>query len=168
VWLPLGLASSSGNVLLDGYESHSRMGNLGGSMIDEDFQTFVVSLRDGPGVEDWFAVTLDEPVTANRIIFAHGRTFHDGGWFDASAGKPRIQVKAAADAPWETIVALSNYPATTATNPAGLKGGERFACELASPIKVLAIRVIGKPSSGDNPRRVYSSCAELQAFDEPR
>ena len=168
VWLPLGLASSSGNVLLDGYETHSRMGNLGGSMIDEDFQTFVVSLRDGPGVEDWFAVTLDEPVTARRIVFAHGRTFHDGGWFDASAGKPRIQVKAAADAPWETIVALSNYPATTATNPTGLKGGERFACELASPIKVLAIRVIGKPASGDNPRRVFSSCAELQAFDEPR
>jgi uncharacterized protein len=168
VWLPLGLASPSGNALLDGYETHSRMGSLDGSMIDEDFQTFVVSLRDGPGVEDWFGVTLDEPVTANRIVFAHGRTFHDGGWFDASSGKPRIQVKAAADAPWETIAALGNYPATTATNPAGLKGGERFACELASPIKVLAIRVIGKPSSGDNLRRVFSSCAELQAFDEPR
>jgi hypothetical protein len=127
-----------------------------------------VSLRDGPGVEDWFAVTLDEPATISRVVFAHGRTFPEGGWFDASAGKPRLQVKPSADAPWETVVELKNYPATTATNPAGLKGGERFACQLASPIKALAVRVIGKPASGNNPRRVFSSCAELQAFDEPR
>ena len=164
VWLPLGLASASGNLLIDGHETHSRMGSLGGSMIDEDFQSYVVTLRDRPAAEDWFAVTLDEPVSVGRIVFAHGRTFHDGGWFDASAGKPRIQVKAAADAPWQTVVELRNYPATTASDPAGLKGGERFACELASPIPVLAIRVIGKTSSGDNPRRGFSSCAELQAF----
>ncbi len=59
--------------------------------------------------------------TVSRIVFAHGQTFHDGGWFDASAGKPRIQVKATADAPWQTLAELLNYPATTATNPAGLK-----------------------------------------------
>jgi hypothetical protein len=28
----------------------------------------------------------------------------------------------------------------------------------------VAIRVIGKPSSGDNPAQAFSSCAELQAF----
>ncbi len=168
VWLPLGLASTSGDVLLDGYETHSRMGNLEGSMIDEDFRSFVTTLRDRPGVEDWFAVTLDEPVTISQVVFAHGKTFHDGGWFDASAGKPRLQVKAAADAQWETVGELKDYPATTVTDPAGLKAGESFTCQLTNPIKALAVRVVGKPASGDNPRRAFSSCAELQAFNAPK
>ena len=105
--------------------------------------------------------------TVSRVVFAHGKTFHDGGWFDASAGKPRVQVKAAADAAWETVGELSDYPATTATDPAGLKGGERFACRLAKPVKVFAVRVVGKPACGDNPQQAFSSCAELQAFDGP-
>ena len=46
VWLPLGLASSSGNVLLDGQESRSRTGNVGGSIIDEDLQSFVVTFNN--------------------------------------------------------------------------------------------------------------------------
>ena len=165
VWLPLGLARPGGNVLLDGHETHSRMGSLEGSMIDEDFQTFAVCLRERAGVEDWFAVTLDEPVAISRMVFAHGKTFHDGGWFDASGGKPRVEIKRAADAQWETVADLKNYPATTATDPAGLKGGERFACEFASPMKVVAVRVIGKPALGDHPGRGFASCAELQAFD---
>ena len=164
VWLPLGLASSSGNVLLDGQESRSRMGNVGGSIIDEDLQSFVVTFNNKPRAEDWFAVTLDEPVTVSRVVFAHGQTFHDGGWFDASAGKPRIQVKTAKDAAWETAGELKDYPATTATDPAGLKGGERFTCQFAKPMKVFAIRVLGKPACGDNPKQAFSSCAELQAF----
>jgi hypothetical protein len=168
VWLPLGLASSSGNVLLDGYESHSRMGNLGGSIIDENLQSFAVTLRDKPAVEDWFAVTLDEPVTISRVVFAHGKTFRDGGWFDTSGGKPRVQVKTAGDGAWEAVGELKDYPATTASDAAGLRGGECFTCQLANPIKALAVRVIGKPASGDSPKRVYASCAELQAFDGPR
>ena len=48
VWLPLGLASSSGNVLLDGQESRSRPGNVGGSIIDEDLQSFVVTFNNQP------------------------------------------------------------------------------------------------------------------------
>ena len=59
-------------------------------------------------------------------------------------------------------------PLTTATDPAGLKGGERFTCQLAKPVKVFAIRVIGKPACGDNPQQAFSSCAELQAFDGAR
>ena len=30
-------------------------------------------------------MTLDQPETVSRVVFAHGQTFHDGGWFDASA-----------------------------------------------------------------------------------
>jgi uncharacterized protein len=168
VWLPLGLASSSGNVLLDGQESRSRTGNVGGSIIDEDLQSFVVTFNDKLKAEDWFAVTLDQPATVSRVVFAHGQTFHDGGWFDASGGKPRIQVKASKDAAWETVGELTDYPATTATDPTGLKGGERFTCKSAMPVKVFAIRVLGKPASGDNPQQAFSSCAELQAFDVAR
>ena len=61
-----------------------------------------------------------------------------------------------------------DYPAATATDPAGLKGGERFTCQLAKPVKVFAIRVVGKPACGDNPQQAFSSCAELQAFDGQR
>jgi hypothetical protein len=168
VWLPLGLASSSGNILLDGQESRSRIGNVGGSIIDEDLQSFVVTFNNKRPAEDWYAVTLNEPVSIARVVFAHGQTFHDGGWFDASAGKPRVQVKPSPDAQWQTVGELKDYPATTATDPAGLKGGECFACALASPMKVSAVRVIGKPASGDEPKRAFSSCAELEAFDLQR
>ena len=165
VWIPLGLASSDGNVLLDGQESRSRTGNVDGSIIDEDLHSFVVTFDNQPRAEDWFAVTLDQPETASRVVFVHGQTFHDGGWFDASGGKPRIQVKTTKDAPWETAGELKDYPATTATNPAGLKGGERFTCQFAQPTKVFAIRVLGKPACGDNAQQAFASCAELQAFD---
>jgi DUF1680 family protein len=168
VWLPLGLASSSGNILLDGQESRSRIGNVGGSIIDEDLQSFVVTFNNKRPAEDWYAVTLNEPVSIARVVFAHGQTFHDGGWFDASAGKPRVQVKPSPDAQWQTVGELKDYPATTATDPAGLKGGECFACALASPMKVSTVRVIGKPASGDEPKRAFSSCAELEAFDLQR
>jgi hypothetical protein len=154
--------------LLDGQESRSRIGNVGGSIIDDDLQSFVVTFSNKRPAEDWYAVTLNEPVTVARVVFAHGQTFHDGGWFDASTGKPRVQVKTAADAQWQTVGELKDYPATTATDPAGLKEGERFTCGLASPTRVLAVRVIGKPASGDNPKQAFSSCAELQAFDRPR
>jgi hypothetical protein len=164
VWLPLGLASTNGNVLLDGNEGRSRMGNIGDSIIDGDLQSFVVTLSEKLPTEDWFAVTLDEPAAITRVVFAHGRTFHNGGWFNTSAGKPRVQVKTTMEGQWETVGELQDYPATTALDPAGLKGGECFTCRLASPMNVVVVRVVGKPATGDNPRVAFSSCAELQAF----
>ncbi len=165
VWLPLALAPANGNLLLDGQETRSRHGNVDGSIIDDDFRSFVVTFNNQPRAEDWFAVTLDQPDTVSRVVFAHGQTFHDGGWFDASAGKPRIQVKTSKDGAWETAGELKDYPATTSTDAAGLKGGERFTCQFSQPTKVLAIRVLGKPACGDNARQAFASCAELQAFD---
>ena len=60
------------------------------------------------------------------------------------------------------------YPATTATDPAGLKGGERFTCQFTKPMKVFAVRVVGKPACGDNAQQAFASCAELQAFEGQR
>ena len=166
VWLPLPRETGRGNLLLDGEESRSRPGNVSGSVADEDFQSFVVTFDGRTADEDWFQVQLDAPASVKRIVFAHGRTFHDGGWFDASAGKPRVEAQLTQGGSWQTIGEFKQYPATNATDPAGLKGGERFTCTLDAPLKVWAVRAAGKPSCGDNPQQRFSSCAELQAFGE--
>ncbi|MGA2498419.1 MAG: beta-L-arabinofuranosidase domain-containing protein [Tepidisphaeraceae bacterium] len=168
VWLPIRKPATSGSLLLDGKESRSRPGNLNGSIIDEDNQSIVVTFDNKPAAEDWYAVALAEPVTIGRVVFVHGKCFHDGGWFDASAGKPRVQVQSVRGGDWETVAELKDYPATTATNPAGLKDGDSFTCQFPKPARALAIRVIGKPACGDNPQQGFSSCAELQAFEPAR
>jgi len=35
---------------------------------------------------------------------------------------------------------------------------------LGSSIHAVAVGVLGKPTSGDNPKQAFSSCGELQAF----
>jgi hypothetical protein len=168
VWLPLG-DQPIGNVLLDGAPSQSRPGNVEGSIIDGDLQSLVTTFDGQPAAEDWFAVTLDQPVTARRVIFTHGRNYHDGGWFDTSQGKPRVQVRRTEQADWQTIGELSDYPETTAT--CGESGrltweNRSFTLLLPKPHTFIAVRVVGVPTSGDNPQQAFSSCAELQAFAE--
>ena len=163
IWLSCGPTPANRNLLMDGVEIRSRKPNAG-SIIDGDLETFGVTFNNKRAPDDWFGVELEEPVTAQRIVFAHGKTFHDGGWFDASAGKPRLEIKKARDGKWEKLSSFEDYPATSATDPAGLHGGERFTCALPKPVEFTAIRVVGKPASGDNPKQCFSSCAELQAF----
>ena len=165
VWLPLQASSEPANILLDGRESRSRQGNVTGSIIDDDLASFVVTFDGKPALEDWFAVTMDTPVNVGRVLFAHGRSFHDGGWFDTCAGKPRVEIQRTKGGPWEKAGELSDYPETTATAPAGLREGARFSAQLAQPVRVFALRVVGKPASGDNPEQAFSSAAELQAFE---
>lgn len=167
VWLRApGLpAAKDDSLLSDGEESRSRQGNVEGSINDGDLQSFVVTFDAQPAKEDWFAVTLAAPVTIDRVVFAHGKSFHDGGWFDASAGKPQVQVKREKDSPWETIGTLAEYPATTAANGKDLATGQKFTLRLPQAISVTAVRVVGVPACGDNPRQAFSSCAELQAMN---
>ncbi len=168
VWLPLENMPAGRNLLLDGVELRSRKINVGGSIIDGNLQTVATTFTGKPAALDWFGVTLDEPVTISRVVFFHGQTSHDGGWFDTSSGKPRIQAKTNADGAWQNIGVLEDYPHTTATDPAGLKPSDRFTCELKQPMPVVALRVIGKPACGDNSQQAFASCAELQAFAERR
>ena len=150
--------------LFDGAVSGaSRQGNQDGDIADGDLGTFRVTYDGKHADEDWYALTLPKPVTIRRVVFAHGKTFHDGGWFDTSAGKPRIQIQATANGAWQTIATLDSYPNTTASGAAGLVAGETVEVKLP-PTTVVAIRIIGKPASGDNPAQAFSSCAELQAF----
>ena len=162
VWLPL--LSGTGNLLIDGIESRSRQGNVEGSVNDENNYSFVVTFDGKPAAEDWFAVTLEEPVTVERVVYSHGKTFPDGGWFDASTGKPRIQIQTTKGGAWQDAGELKNYPATTFTNAGKLQGGETFNCQLSAPVKLFGIRVVGKPAGGDKPEQSFSSCAEIQTF----
>jgi DUF1680 family protein len=168
VWLraPGVTAADSGSLLADGEESRSRPGNANGSIIDGDAGTFVVTYDRHPAEQDWFAVTLGRPISLRRVVFAHGKSFHDGGWFDARAGKPQVQVRRTLHGAWETIGTLADYPATTATDDAKLKPGQSFTLCLPSPVSAVAVRVVGVPSCGDRPKQAFSSCGELQAFEK--
>ena len=84
----------------------SREGNQNGEIDDGDLTSFRVTYNAKPGEEDWFALTREEPVEINRIVYAHGRSFHDGGWFDVTARKPRIQVQTEKDGEWKTVGTL--------------------------------------------------------------
>ena len=165
IWLPIGLITTP-NLFFEASESRSRRGNLYASITDGNPATAVCTYDGKTADEDWFAVAVAEPVTITRVIFAHGITLHDGGWFDTSAGKPKIQAKSAADAQWETLGELQDYPATTATDPGRLKDGQAFTFKLPTAAKIVALRVVGKPACGDNPQQAFSSCAELQGFKD--
>lgn len=166
IWLPYEAPRPDKNLLADGVEIRSRKPNQG-SIIDDNIQTIAATFNNKRAKQDWFGVELEQPVIVKRVVFVHGKTFHDGGWFDASSGKPRVEIKTSATNSWQTAAEIKNYPATTASDPAGLKGGERFACEMEKPVQVFGVRVVGKPACGDNPKQAFSSCAELQAFDVP-
>ena len=100
-------------------------------------------------------------------MFVHGKTFHDGGWFDSSSRKPWIEVKSSRNGPWEKIADIESYPKTSASEPAGLKAGEAFSTRLEKAVTVYGVRVCGKPASGDNPKQAFATCGELQAFGMP-
>lgn len=142
-------------------ESYSRPGNIDGSIVDGDTSTWRVTFNGHKQAEDWFAVERASAVTINTVMVAHGRIYHDGGWWDASKGKPRIQVKKTPAGAWEDAAILDAYPATTATDPKGLSDGKEFVVHF-QPVAVVGIRVIGVPAYGDSPRQNFASCAELQ------
>jgi uncharacterized protein len=168
VWLqaPGTPIQKNDSLLVGGHESRSRQGNAEGSINDGDTSSFVVTFDNEKRNEDWFAVMLDQQVTISRVVFVAGNVFHDGGWFDASAGNPRIQIQRQPGGKWETVAEIADYPATTATDSVSLADETRrtFTVRLGKPEKAAGLRVIGKPACGDNPQQAFSSCAELQAF----
>jgi hypothetical protein len=166
VWMRLEPGPVSSSLFGGGKESRSRPGNVEGSINDGDPESLVVTFGGESAGEDWFAVEADKAVNIGRVVFMHGRCFHDGGWFDAAAGKPKVQVLREKGGQWETVGTLDDYPATTATDKRGLKDGQAFALKLKEQVRAVGLRVLGKPASGDDPKNGFSSCAELQAFAE--
>ncbi len=163
IWLPCQPARPDRNLLRDGVEIRSRKPNTG-SILDGNVQTIAATFNNRSAELDWFGVELEEPVLISRLVFTHGKSYHDGGWFDASRGKPRIEVQTTAGGPWNIIGTLDDYPATTAADPAGLKDSQSFVHRWPQPLRVFGARVAGKPASGDKPRQAFSTCAELGAF----
>ena len=165
IWLPL-RSFPRANVLVEGLESRSRPGDAIGSINDEYIMSWANTHDNKLADEDWYAVTLDEPHTISYVLFAQGKTYKDGGWFDASSGKPRIQIQTSKNGEWKDAGELKEYPQTTAPNAMKLHGGEIFDLQLPAPAKAFGVRVIGKPACGERPNQAFSACAELQAFEK--
>ena len=160
VWMRLAGAIANDNLLENGIESRSRQGNLEGSILDD---LPVVTFDGKMATEDWYAVTLDKPITIGKLVFSQGKLFHNGGWFDASAGKPQVQIQETKNSEWKTVGELAKYPSTTATDNAKIRAGQDFIVTFSPPLTATAVRVLGKPASGDAPHQAFSSCAGLRA-----
>jgi DUF1680 family protein len=143
-----------------GTESWSRTGSAAGSICDERPDTYRTSFEGKAAKEDWYAVEMDRAADITRIVYRHGKTFENGGWFDTSAGKPRIQIKKTKNGPWESAGALDSYPDFTSAQVPVIRDGEPFTLRLPQPVHAVAIRVVGKPG------RSFSSCAELSAYGQ--
>ena len=163
VWMPAPerLRRVSLSPFLFAKESYSALGNIEGSIADGDASTWRVTFDGKKQSEAWFAVQRAQPAAIDTVIYAHGHCYHDGGWFDASQGKPRIQIKKTAADPWADAGTIDDYPPTTATDPKNLADQKEFRVKIA-PSSVVGIRVIGVPACGGNPRQSFASCAELQ------
>lgn len=144
-------------------EARSRVGNVAGAIGDGDRDTFVVTYDGAAAAQDWYSIAFDAPEPVREVAFAHGHSFHDGGWFDAANGKPAVQVRSTPGGEWTTVGALADYPATTSTAAAGLTDGQWFTVRLAAPVLAREVRVVGVPASGDRAAQAFSSCAQLSA-----
>ena len=146
-------------------ENQSRIGNVKGSLIKG---TLITTYDASKEEQDWYAITLAKPSTVGWVIFTHGKWWQNGGWFDASQGKPQVQAQTVKDGPWATVGELSDYPATTATDPQPLhdgSAGTRSTCTLDKPVTALAVRVIGKPACGNDPKQSFSSCMGMEVYE---
>ena len=166
IWLRApGVAVGSSDPLLEGGQwSQSRRGRRQ-EHAEEVEQGAMHTTFDGTKAEqDWFAVTLPEPVTIGRVVFVHGTTFPNGGWFDTSKGKPVVQVRRTPDGDWESVGTLGNYPVTSALQGRRLQNGQAFMLRLEKPATVFAVRVSGVPAGGSDTSENYVTCAGLEAF----
>ncbi len=146
-------------------EMQSRLGNVGDSIADGDSSTTSNTFNNSRAAEDWYAVEISQPILISRIVFRHGQSFHDGGWFDTSQGNPRIEILRSPKGKWEPFGVLKSYPKTSAISNGGLTNGASFEMKF-EPILVSGIRIIGVPSHGDNPQQNFSSCSELGGFKQ--
>jgi len=143
-----------------GTETWSRTGTAAGSICDERPDTYRTTFEGKAAKEDWYAVEMDKPADIARIVFRHGKAFENGGWFDTSGGKPKIQIKKTKNGPWQDLAALDSYPEFTSAKVPAIRDGEPFTLHLNQPVRAVAIRVVGRPA------RSFSSCAELAAYGQ--
>jgi len=149
-WLakPETLPAGPINVAAFGKESSSTRSE-GGAITDEKPDTFRTTRGRAKDQDDWFAVELNHPEEITRIVFRHGKSEGDKGWFESV---PKVQVKRTGAAAWETVGELADYKGPSLTD------GQAFETKLKAPMKAFAIRVIGRAAPGG------VSCAEIAAY----
>lgn len=160
VWLRRTGRTSTANLLEGGIESRSRTGNRVGSIIECER---VVTWDGKMAEEDWYAVTMPKPITLGTVTFVQGHPQVDGGWFDTTTGKPKVQIKTTPDSDWQTVGELATYSDTTATKHGKLYTGGHYSCTFSPPIAAIAVRIIGKPASGNKPEQAFTCCDGLKA-----
>ena len=173
VWLkaPGQRTAPSDSLLFDGVESRSRgltPSGKGHSFNDDDAESWVSTYDGTQPATDWFAITLDRPVAAQRFVFVAGAVTDAGGWFDVQGGgKPQLQVKDRATSAWRTIGRFDDYPDTTASDAREVGNTwvqAEYTLRTPAPVRFVAVRVLGRPAGGRDPARPYVTCAALQAF----
>jgi hypothetical protein len=149
------------------------------ALTDENPETFCTVDPRAPGAEHpkgkkgdpvWFAVTFQRPLTISRVLFRHGPSTEDGGWFGTAKGKPLIQVALVPrgrvpsatdmlkDSDWLTVGAIEDYPDINADSSSNTISGRLFEVALPEQVRGYGIRVIGHPA------RNHVTCAELGAY----
>lgn len=101
---------------------------------------------------------MDQSELIGRVVYRHGHSFAEGGWFNSALGKPVIQIRRSAGSDWESLATLDSYPDAGARGVPRISDGQAFEVKLKTPVRVVAIRVLGRPGGA------FSSCAELAAF----
>ena len=168
VWLPSAdtLPTGPAPVTFGGKESQSRGGSnpAEGPFTDLRTDTYRSTRNGKTADEDWFAVELLKPAKIARVVYGHGNGRMNGGWFDTSKSKPRIEYKETAEGDWKTLGTLEDYPATTPSEAPPIPNGQPFELKLKEPVTAAAIRVVGAPSGGYKKNVRFSTSAELQAY----
>ena len=150
------------------HELVSREGKTRGSMVDNSTETFTATNDGKQRAEDYFEVDAGWPCEFNIIIFRHGKSLPDGGWFDTSKGKPKITYRSyGTEEDYEQIAVIEDYPETTAESQGTLRDGQEFRVVLKKPVTGYRIRVVGTPAHGNEPGRNFASCSEIQVFYNP-
>lgn len=117
----------------------------------------------------WFDIMLNRAETISRVVFRHGATTPEGGWFDTAEGKPRIEVTHAPfpfaqgltrlkDSEWTPIATLECYPDVTAASDPDLTDQKSFEVNFPHQTHVYGIRIVGRPA------RTGVTCAELSGY----
>lgn len=125
--------------------------------------------RPGDPVE--FSVLAGQPVEARRILFRHGVSTPEGGWFDVRKAPLKVaillkepprhavtSIYVMEKAEWEEIGVMADYPASIDDSPPALEPGQAFEILLPAAQKLYGIRVRGTPGG------THATCAELNAY----
>lgn len=145
----------------------SRSGQINGSFVDGDERSNTLT-HDGEKREvDWFAALYPKPIRIDRVIFIHGRFLPGGGWWvtrrndSAKDEPPAIEIRRTPGGPWERIAFIEDYPKTTSSDRGEVQPHAMFVTPVHPPIEIVGVRVVGVPSSGNDPSQNLVSCAEL-------